>query len=414
MSLGKAVRDPGAWIMAEADRLAAFTETPGQLTRRYLTPEHRQAGEHIAGLMRAAGMTAAFDDLGNVVGRLDAARRSAAPILIGSHMDSVVNAGRYDGPLGVLAGIATVARLTARGAAPALPIEVIAFGDEEGARFGVTMIGSRALVGRFEPAWLDIRDDAGITMREALASFGGRAKGIAALDRRKRPPAAYIEVHIEQGPVLEAEGLPVGIVTAIAGASRLKCRVIGLAGHAGTVPMRGRRDALVAAAHMVSDIAKAARGITGLVATVGKLDVSPNVVNVIPGEVEFTVDIRHGEDAVRRAGVETISNRIADIAATHRVELETSVFYEQAAAQSDPSLVDQLAHAVKAEGLKVRHLPSGAGHDAMELARIAPMAMLFVRSGNGGISHHPDEIITAEDAGAAVKVLERMVHDLAA
>lgn len=414
MSLAAAVTDPGAWIMAEADRLAAFSEEPGRLTRRYLTAEHRTAGEHIAGLMRAAGMTAAFDDLGNVVGRLEGRDRRAAPILVGSHMDSVVDAGRYDGPLGVLAGIAAVARLTSAGARPARPIEVIAFGDEEGARFGVTMIGSRALVGRFEPAWLDIRDDKGVTMREALAEFGGRRDRIASLDRRQGPPAAYVEVHIEQGPVLEAEGLPVGVVTAIAGASRVRCRVIGLAGHAGTVPMARRRDALVAASAMVGEIAAIAGAIDGLVATVGRLEARPGAVNVIPGEVEFTIDIRHGADDVRKAGVERILARLGAIAEASRVALETAIFYVQAAARCDAGLVERLSAAIGAEGVPVRRLASGAGHDAMELARITPMAMLFVRSLNGGISHHPDESISASDAAVAVRVLERVLGALAA
>jgi hydantoinase/carbamoylase family amidase len=395
----------GAWILAEADRLAAFSEDKDRLTRVYLSREHRAAADHLAGLMRAAGLAPRLDALGNLVGRLDGAGPLRRPVMLGSHMDSVRNAGRYDGPLGVLAAIAVVGALNREGRRLPFPVEVVAFGDEEGARFGATMIGSRAFAGRFDPAWLTIKDAAGITMAEAIRAFGGDVGAIPALDRRADPPLCFLEVHIEQGPVLIAERLPVGIVTAIAGANRARCRVTGKAGHAGTVPMAGRHDALAAASEMVLAIERIARGADGLVATVGRLEVAEGAVNVIPGAVEFTLDLRHGEDRVRKRALAEVKRVLGAIAKARKVTAKLEVYYDSPAAPCDPRLQELLASAVASRRLKVCRLTSGAGHDAMEISRICPVAMLFVRCGNGGISHHPDETITAADADAAAEVL---------
>src|SRR5512139_50961 len=239
----------GPQILSRCDELAAISEEPGRLTRTYLTPQHRAAGERIAGWMREAGMEARFDALGNVVGRYAADREGAPLVVTGSHMDSVVDAGRYDGVFGILAPIACVADLHARGRRLPYTLEVVAFGDEEGVRFGVSMLGSRALAGRFDMAVLARRDANGVSLREALVAFGGDPAAIPALARRGL--AAYVETHIEQGPVLLDAGLPVGVVTAIAGSTRVRACVEGVAGHAGTVPMRSRQDALAAAAEMV-------------------------------------------------------------------------------------------------------------------------------------------------------------------
>lgn len=395
----------GERILEQADRLAAFTQDEGRLTRTYLTPQHKQAGEQIAAWMREAGMEAGFDALGNVVGRYEGSAPGAPVILTGSHMDSVVDAGRYDGIFGILSPIACVRDLHQRGKRLPVTIEVVAFGDEEGVRFGVTMIGSRAMAGRLRPEMLEAKDRDGITLREALVAFGGRPDAIPMLARTGI--AAFVESHIEQGPVLLEAGLPVGVVTSIAGGYRVRARVTGTAGHAGTVPMPARKDALMAAAEMALAIeAHCAAQPLELVGTVGKLSVAGGgAVNVIPGTVEFTVDLRSGDDAVRRRAHGEVRDKAMAIAARRGVQLDWDPFFELEAAPCDPSLRSALAGSIRAQGLPVRELPSGAGHDAMELGHAAPMAMLFVRCGNGGISHNPLETMTAEDAELATSVL---------
>jgi allantoate deiminase/N-carbamoyl-L-amino-acid hydrolase len=391
-------------ILRQADLLAGITEEPGRITRTYLTPQHREAGELIAGWMRDAGMEAHFDALGNVVGRYPAVHADAPVLLTGSHMDSVVDAGRYDGVFGILSPIACVRALHRRGVRLPYTFEIVAFGDEEGVRFGVSMIGSRALAGRFDFSALDRRDANGVSMREALHAFGGDASAIPALARRNI--AAYVESHIEQGPVLLHEGLPVGVVTSIAGGSRIKVRVEGLAGHAGTVPMTGRRDALPAAAEMALAIERhCAERADTLVGTVGKFGVAGGgAINVIPGAVEFTVDLRSGDDAKRKAAVAAVEAECRAIAARRNVAIAWEPFFELSAAPCDARLQALWARSVAAHGVVPRYLPSGAGHDAMEFAAVAPIAMLFVRCGAGGISHNPRETLAAEDAEMATSV----------
>jgi hydantoinase/carbamoylase family amidase len=395
----------GTEILRQADALAKFSEDPPRVTRTYLSPQHRQAGEYLIGLMRQAGMDAGFDALGNVVGCYAAADPAAPVVMTGSHLDSVRNAGRYDGLFGILSPIACVRELRDRGVRLPFALEVVGFGDEEGVRFGATLIGSKAMAGRFDPAWLDKADDGGVTMRQALAGFGGDPDGWRGVDRRGRNVAAYVESHIEQGPVLLNEGLPVGVVTAIAGASRLDVRVTGLAGHAGTVPMGARQDALAAASEMVLFVERHCERNAGLVGTVGKMAVAPGAVNVIPQDVAFTVDVRSGDDALRRTAIAAVRAGLAAIAARRRVKVAVADLFAADAAPCDPALQAALAQAVAAHGIPVRHLPSGAGHDAMEFPAVAPTAMLFVRCGNNGISHHPDETMTAEDAEIATSVL---------
>jgi len=241
----------GIELMRQADVLALFSEDAPQITRTYLSEQHKQAGEYLQGLMRRAGMTAGFDALGNIVGRYEAEDPGAPVVMTGSHQDSVRNAGKYDGLFGIITAIACVKDLHERGKRLPYTLEIVGFGDEEGVRFGATLIGSKAMAGSFEPAWLDKADDNGTTMRQAVIDFGGDPDGWRDIDRRGKNVAAYVESHIEQGPVLLNAGLPVGVVTAIAGASRLRVTVTGLAGHAGTVPMGSRQDALTAASEMV-------------------------------------------------------------------------------------------------------------------------------------------------------------------
>jgi allantoate deiminase len=395
----------GHALLRQADELAQFTEDAPRLTRRYLTPQHKAAGEYLIERMRDAGMTAQFDALGNVVGRHEAVEPNAPVVMIGSHMDSVRNAGKYDGLFGILTAIACVKDLRDRGARLPYSLEVIAFGDEEGVRFGATLIGSSAMAGTFDTAWLDKKDDGGVTLRDALAEFGGKPDAWHDLDRRGRNVVAYVESHIEQGPVLLNEGLPVGIVTAIAGVSRLRVAVTGLAGHAGTVPMNARRDALTAASEMVLEVERHCSDHSGLVGTVGKLSLLPGAINVIPQDVEFTVDVRSGDNVLRHSAVRALAKVFAEIARRRNVKVETTSFFEVDAAPCDSMLQGELAAAITAHGVPVRALASGAGHDAMVFPPVCPMAMLFVRCGNNGISHHPDETMTAEDAEIATRVL---------
>ena len=398
----------GPALMAQADALARFTSDAPRVTRTYLSPEHKAAGEYLIGLMREAGMDAGFDALGNIVGRYAAADADAPIVMTGSHQDSVRNAGKYDGLFGILTAIACVKDLHSRGKRLPYTLEVVGFGDEEGVRFAATLIGSKAMAGAFDPAWLDRTDADGITMRQAITDFGGNPADVAALDRRGGKVIAFVESHIEQGPVLLNESLSLGVVTAIAGATRLRVTVTGLAGHAGTVPMGQRRDALTAASEMVLAVERyceAHRAEGGLVGTVGILEAKPGAANVIPQDVMFTVDVRSGDDAARRAAVAALRSEFGEIARRRNAEVGTEIFYEADAAPCHPALQDQFASAIAAQGVAVRHLPSGAGHDAMVFPPVCPMAMLFVRCGNNGISHHPDETMTAEDAEVATAAL---------
>ncbi len=395
----------GEDLMRQADVLGLFTEDAPRITRTYLSEQHKQAGEYLIGLMRRAGMSAGFDALGNVVGRYEAADARAPTVMTGSHMDSVRNAGKYDGLFGIITAVACVKELHDRGKQLPYALEIVGFGDEEGVRFGAALIGSKAMAGSFEPAWLDRTDDNGITMRDALVQFGGDPERWRELDRRGRNVVAYVESHIEQGPVLLNEGLPVGVVTAIAGATRMRVNVTGLAGHAGTVPMGSRKDALTAACEMALEVERYCETHAGLVGTVGKLNVLPGAINVIPQDVEFTVDVRSGDDELRRKAVAALRQSFDEIARRRRVEVNAAPFYALDAAPCDAGLQRQFADAIAAHGISVRHLASGAGHDAMVFPAVAPIAMLFVRCGNNGISHHPDETMTAEDAELATSVL---------
>jgi len=394
----------GTELMRQADALALFSEDAPQITRTYLSEQHKQAGEYLIGLMKRAGMDAGFDALGNIVGRYAAEDPHAPVVMTGSHQDSVRNAGKYDGLFGIITAIACVKDLHERGKRLPYTFEIVGFGDEEGVRFGATLIGSKAMAGNFDPAWLDKTDDKGITMRRALTAFGGDPDGWRDVDRRGKNVVAYVESHIEQGPVLLNEGLPVGVVTAIAGATRLRVRVTGLAGHAGTVPMGARRDALTAASEMILRVEQYCGEHAGLVGTVGKIAALPGAVNVIAQDVEFTVDVRSGDDALRRDAASALQSAFEDIAKRRNVTVSATQFFAANAAPCDPALQQAFADAIAAHGVAVRHLPSGAGHDAMEFPAVAPTAMLFVRCGNNGISHHPDETMTAEDAEIATSV----------
>jgi len=406
----------GATIAARLRELAAFTDVPGEMTRVTLSPAHKRAAAQVAYWFRTAGMQQVhMDATGAIVGRYAADRADAPTLIIGSHIDTVRNAGIYDGNLGVLVGIAAVEQLHSTGQRLPVAIEVVAFADEEGVRFLSTLSSSKALAGRFDPACLDELDSAGISRAEALRGFGAPLERVGDCARDPATTLGYVEVHIEQGPVLEALDLPLGIVTGIAGASRAMVRISGQAAHSGTMPMPMRQDALAAAAEII--LAVEARGRAdvapdSLVATVGTLTVAGSAVNVVPGAVTFSIDVRASSDGVRHAATADISRAIADICARRGVTPSLTWGHDAPAAPCDPGLQARLAAAVGEIGQPVHFLPSGAGHDAMVFREVLPMAMLFVRSANG--SHNPREYASPEDIGLAAQALHRFLLGLGA
>jgi allantoate deiminase len=398
-------------VMARCDALGAISEEPGRLSRRSLTPAMREANDLVAGWMRAAGMAVREDAAANLRARYEADVPGAPTPLLGSHLDSVRDAGRYDGPLGVLVGLAAVEGLAQAGRRLPFAIELIAFTDEEGVRFGNSFLGSLVASGSLDPAMLGLKDPDGTSLADALRAFGGDPArlGAEALD-----PAAllgYVEVHIEQGPLLEARGLPLGVVSAIAGATRATLRLRGTAGHAGTVPMELRRDALCAAAEIVLAAEAAARATPGLVATVGQISALPGAGNVIPGAVNLSLDVRHQHDPTRLAVIAALRQRSEELAAARDVGLEWEELQSTAAVPMAPALRERLARAIRAAGHEPLELPSGAGHDAAIMARVTDAAMLFVRC-RGGVSHNPAEAVDGEDVAAAIGALGAFLDDL--
>ena len=407
-------------IRAEAmlAELAAFTDGDGNLTRLYLSPAHRAAADHVAGWMRGAGLDAGLDALGTVRGRLKptaAGRAGNRRLLVGSHIDTVVNAGRYDGMLGVVAGILAIEEIRARNIQLPFGVDVLAFGDEEGVRFPTTLVSSSAVAGCLVPSDLEARDADGVALRDALIAFGGDPDASMSAAYARDEVVAYLEVHIEQGPVLEAEGLPFGVVTSIAGQSRFSITVAGEAGHAGTVPMALRRDALAASAEMMLAIENVARagGAHQMVATVGRLAARPGAVNVIPAEVVFTLDIRADADAPRLAAIAELDGRIREIASRRSVSVIMDKFYESPTTPCAPRLQEAFAGAARDLGVAERRLASGAGHDGHAMHHLTDVGMLFVRC-RGGISHNPAEFATIDDMGLAVEALIKAVERLAA
>lgn len=400
-----------AWadsILARIEELAAISERPDDLTRTYLTPEHKRANERTLAWMRDAGMTARVDEVGNAVGRYEGSNPRVPALMLGSHLDTVRNAGKYDGMLGVVTAIACVERLHRENRRLSFPLDVVGFANEEGTRFGATLTGSRGIAGRLDRADLDAKDSAGTTMAEAMREFGLDPVKTGAAARRPGDVAAYVELHIEQGPVLENHGLPLGVVTAISGATRLRVEVRGLAGHAGTVPMRGRQDALAAAAEAVLAIENRCSSEAGLVGTVGILEARPGAVNVIPGNVRFTVDIRAENDDTRRRAVADVLAEMAAIGPRRRVVFAPEAYHQQDSVHCDPWLMDAIEAAIGGEGLRPLRLPSGAGHDAMVLKPLCDVGMMFMRC-TSGISHNPVEAVTAEDVDAAAGALYRFI-----
>ncbi|HZO01864.1 MAG TPA: allantoate amidohydrolase [Burkholderiales bacterium] len=395
--------DP-ARIMERCDALARHSELPGGLTRVFLSPEARAATDKVLGWMREAGMQARLDAIGNAAARYEGERPGLPCLMLGSHLDTVRDAGRYDGMLGVISAIECVDVLNRKKKRLPFAIEIIGFGDEEGVRFGTTLLGSRAVAGIFDEKSLESKDQTGKTMRAALSEFGLEPQRIPSIARKKGDVLAYAELHIEQGPVLEAEGLPVGVVTAINGFSRLRVTLRGTAGHAGTVPMNLRRDALAGAAECVLATERVAKGHPELVGTVGRIEARPGAINVIPGEVAFTVDVRAPQDPLRKHAVAAIRSQIEQVSKNRKLDCEIELLQEFGMTACSPRLMEQMDNAVARQGFRVRRLPSGAGHDGMALGAITEICMVFVRC-KGGISHSPLESISQADAAAGGAVL---------
>ena len=403
----------GARAVSRCDQLGAppYSDMAGGLFRAYLTPAYFAAQDALAGWMAKAGMTVRRDPAANLVGRYEGVDPQAPALIIGSHLDSVRDGGRYDGPLGIMLGIECVAALSAQGKRLPFAIEVYAFGDEEGSRFPAAMLTSRAVAGTLHPATLDMADADGVSVAVALP---GDIDAYLAAARRPRTTLAYLEAHIEQGPVLEADGLAVGTVTGIAAQLRYSVVVRGMAGHAGTTTMRLRRDPLAGAAAMVLAVEQLARSDNSdVVATVGVIEAAPGAPNVIPGEVRFTIDVRSGVAARRDAVAEAILARIAEIAKARDLEIAIERIHDLPASPCDPVLMDLMDAALAAAGQPVRRLVSGAGHDAMNMAALCPTTMLFIRC-KGGISHNPAEHVDPADAEIALKVMLGFIERLAA
>jgi allantoate deiminase len=400
-------------VLERCDELAGISALPdGYIERTYLTVEHKAANALVAGWMTEAGLATWQDGAGNVCGRLEGERPGLPALLIGSHLDTVPQAGRYDGILGVMIAIDVAARISASGERLPFALEVVGFGDEEGSRFGATLLGSRALAGTWDPAWWPRMDADGVSLREAYAAFGLDPDAVGRAARRAEDVIGYLEAHIEQGPVLEERGRALGVVTSIAGARRMLITVAGRAAHAGT-RYSLRRDALAGAAEAILAVESLAPDL-GLIATVGRLAVQPGAVNVVPGSATFSLDLRAASDELRDAGRDTLLAEIEKICAGRGLGVSVEQTHVAETVHCDDALKTTLAAAVEAtsgDGDPLE-LFSPPGHDAMALAALTRVGMLFIRCA-GGVSHHPEESVLEADVALAIDAMHTAVHGLA-
>lgn len=412
----------GEQVWDQLERLAQFSDPgfreQGQLTVTYLTDAHRSVAASIVQDMQEAGFDEVrIDAVGNVVGvyRASPERAGARRLLSGSHYDTVRNAGRYDGRLGIYVPIACVRELARERRRLPYAIEVVAFAEEEGQRYKATFLGSGALIGQFDPAWLDQQDSDGVSMREAMQQAGLPAtpESIAGLRRDAAAYLGFVEVHIEQGPVLNEMNLPLGVVTSINGGVRYLCEVTGMASHAGTTPMDRRRDAAVGVAELALYVEQRAARDGDSVGTIGILTVPGGSTNVVPGRCQFTLDLRAPDDRQRDALVDDVLARLQAICERRGLRFTCERTMRAAAAPSHPQWQARWEQAVQAQGLPLHRMPSGAGHDAMKLHEVMPQAMLFVRGQNAGISHNPLESTTADDIELAVRAYRHLLEQLA-
>lgn len=390
-------------------RLASFSEDPGSTRRTFLSPAMRECYGEIARWMEPLGAEVRIDAAGNFRAVYPALQRNAPRLLIGSHLDTVPNAGAYDGILGVVLAIALLEGLRGRG----LPfaIEVVGFSEEEGVRFGTPFIGSRALVGRLDQELLGVQDARGISVRNAIEGFGLKIDQLSQAELA-RDTLGYLEFHIEQGPVLEKLDLPLSAVDAIAGQSRLEFTFLGRANHAGTTPMHLRRDAIAGAAEWITTVEREARKVPGLVATVGKIEAKPGATNVIAGETRLTLDVRHSTDEIRLRTVEYLIQQAREVAARRGLSVRENSLVSQHAVAMDPFLIAEIEKAIVKTGCQSHRMASGAGHDAMILAEKVPSAMIFLRT-PGGISHDPAESVAREDVEKAIECGLHLLDQLA-
>ncbi|MEX0969674.1 MAG: M20 family metallo-hydrolase [Paracoccaceae bacterium] len=390
------------------DRLAQCSEPGPGVTRLPFTPEHRAALNLLTELMEAAGLTVMLDAAGTLIGRLDGPK-GAPVLLMGSHQDSVREGGAYDGIMGVVLPVLALERLRDDGIVLPFSVEVLAFADEEGVRFPTALMGPRALAGTFDMAALDMRDRDGISLRRAMESFGLAPDDLPGLKREAAQIAGWIETHLEQGPVLQNAGQPVGIVTAICGIERHSVTLTGMAAHAGTVPMELRRDALAGAAELVLAVEALAQGTNGLLANVGTLQVRPGAVNAVPGEVALTLELRAPSDELREKAAKALTRAATDIVARRNLGLDIVRTYAQAATPCAQQFSARLAQAVTELGYKALHLPSGATHDTSAMADLCSVGMVFARC-KDGISHHPEESVDPEAMSTVIKALYRTLQ----
>lgn len=405
------LHDSAHIVMERCDTLAHYSEEVDCLTRHFATQAMRQANDMLATWMSAAGMSVHLDAVGNVIGRYEAQQPGAKTLLLGSHLDTVQNAGRYDGILGVMVALICIERLHARSERLPFAIEVLAFADEEGLRYHSAYIGSTAITGTFDPEVLHLTDTNGITMADAIRTFvGGNPdpRSLCTPRWQRTHLLGYCEVHIEQGPLLESRNLPVAVVSGIAGQDRIKLSFTGEAGHAGTVPMSLRKDALCAAAEFILAVETLARSEPGLVATVGQINVQRAASNVIPGHVTLSLDIRHLNDAVRERARHSLHEQARSVGRQRQVVLDWQLTQENRTVFCNPRLIHLLERAIEEAGHPVLTLSSGAGHDAVVMSKLTDVAMLFVRCA-GGISHNPAEAVMEEDVAIAIDVLEHFL-----
>lgn len=392
--------------------LGRISDEPSQLTRTFLSPAMTRAVEQTATYMQSAGLTTRVDTVGNLIGRYVSASPNAKTLLLGSHLDTVRNAGKYDGPLGVLLPIAVMAELQRRCVALPFHVEVVGFSEEEGVRFASGYLGSMSFTGQLRRGDLELRDGANLTVRQVLEAHNGDVFIRPKAAHGRRDLLGYVEVHIEQGPVLEAKGLAVGVVSAIAGQSRFKLTWTGKAGHAGTTPMKLRRDAFAGVAEFAVEVEALARRTRGLVATIGSVQVAPGASNVIPGEVVHTLDVRHADDRTRLQALQELERITKRLARARGLTCDWRQTQDDGAVACSPELTKQLERSVRTVQGRSLSLVSGAGHDAVVMSRHTPVAMLFVRC-RDGLSHHPDEFASPRDIGVAFQVMLDFLQKLA-
>ncbi|TAL05111.1 MAG: allantoate amidohydrolase [Verrucomicrobia bacterium] len=399
-------------VMQRIDALAQISDDDGHTTRFFASPAMRRANHDVGSWMREAGMSVRVDAVGNLIGHYPAAQPDGKILLLGSHLDTVRDAGKFDGPLGVLIAIACVQHLSDAKTRLPFAIEVVGFADEEGVRFQSTYLGSRALAGTLNPDELRRTDARGVTMADAIREFGGNPDAIVSAKLDANRVLGYAEVHIEQGPVLEQKHLAVGVVTAIAGQTRARITFTGHAGHAGTVPMNLRQDALCAAAEFVLAVESLAQNTGGLVATVGEIAASPGASNVIPGETRLSLDVRHPEDSVRVRAADDLKKRAEGIAAERGLTMKWETVHQTGAVICHRHFTTLMENAVRRHQQEAPLLYSGAGHDTAAISAICPVTMLFVRC-KGGISHNPSESATEADVRVATAVMNDFILQLA-